>query len=104
MSKLLRYEQVRERVGYSRQHLGQLEKKGLFPLRIAIGPKSVAWLESEIDEWINSKRADRGAVERPCAPRASDEEITDPCVGDDERDRSARMKNARLRQQPSVSL
>lgn len=66
MAKLLRYEQVKERVGYSRQYLGVLERAGKFPLRIAIGPKSVAWLESEIDEWINSKRANREPVARPC--------------------------------------
>lgn len=65
MSKLLRYEQVRERVGYSRQYLSQLEKKGLFPRRIQIGPKSVAWLESEINEWIDSKRANRGPAPFP---------------------------------------
>ncbi|MFK9903014.1 MULTISPECIES: helix-turn-helix transcriptional regulator, partial [Enterobacterales] len=26
---------------------------------IKIGPASVAWLESEIDEWINKKLSDR---------------------------------------------
>ncbi|WP_337661550.1 AlpA family phage regulatory protein, partial [Pectobacterium brasiliense] len=30
-----------------------------FPSSIKIGPASVAWLESEIDEWINFKLANR---------------------------------------------
>ncbi|MCV5632202.1 AlpA family phage regulatory protein, partial [Escherichia coli] len=29
------------------------------PRSIKIGPASVAWLESEIDEWINKKLSDR---------------------------------------------
>ncbi|WP_233623554.1 AlpA family phage regulatory protein [Citrobacter braakii] len=34
-------------------------KEGAFPRSIKIGPASVAWLESEIDEWINKKLSDR---------------------------------------------
>ncbi|STB58609.1 Predicted transcriptional regulator [Citrobacter freundii] len=34
-------------------------KEGAFPRSIKIGPASVAWLESEIDEWINKKLFDR---------------------------------------------
>jgi len=30
-------------------------KTGDFPLSIKIGPASVAWLEEEIDDWINRK-------------------------------------------------
>ncbi|MEW5190000.1 AlpA family phage regulatory protein, partial [Citrobacter freundii] len=30
-----------------------------FPRSIKIGPASVAWLESEIDEWINLKLSSR---------------------------------------------
>ncbi|EEK3571933.1 AlpA family phage regulatory protein, partial [Salmonella enterica] len=30
-----------------------------FPRSIKIGPASVAWLESEIDEWINRRLAER---------------------------------------------
>ncbi|MBG6246743.1 hypothetical protein CS369_22220 [Candidatus Symbiopectobacterium sp. 'North America'] len=34
-------------------------KTGDFPQSIKIGPTSVAWLESEINEWINQKLANR---------------------------------------------
>jgi prophage regulatory protein len=34
-------------------------KNGIFPRSIKIGPSSVAWLESEIDEWINLKLSGR---------------------------------------------
>ncbi|EOF6573670.1 helix-turn-helix transcriptional regulator, partial [Salmonella enterica] len=30
-------------------------RTGVFPKSIKIGPSSVAWLESEIEEWINQK-------------------------------------------------
>ncbi|HBA1391560.1 TPA: AlpA family phage regulatory protein, partial [Citrobacter koseri] len=32
---------------------------GTFPRSIKIGPSSVAWLESEIDEWVNEKLSAR---------------------------------------------
>ncbi len=43
-------------VPYSPNHFLRLEKAGVFPLRIVLGPKRVAWLEREIFEWIASKK------------------------------------------------
>ena len=40
-------------------HLWRLERNGLFPKRVQLGPNAVAWLESEIDEWINARVAER---------------------------------------------
>src|SRR5688572_4661720 len=36
--------EVKEMVPYSIDHLGKLEKKGMFPRRIQVGPKRVGWL------------------------------------------------------------
>ena len=43
-------------VPYSPNHFLRLEKAGVFPLRIVLGPKRVAWLEREVFEWIASKK------------------------------------------------
>lgn len=47
-------------IGYSKVHLGRLEKVGSFPKRVRLGPKGrVAWIEAEIDEWIEARAAER---------------------------------------------
>lgn len=57
--KLLSKKQVRERVVYSIQHITRLEQAGKFPKRIRLGDNRVAWLESEIDDWIAQKLVER---------------------------------------------
>nr|WP_280926354.1 AlpA family transcriptional regulator [Klebsiella variicola] len=57
--QLLRLKQVEEKTGLKRSQIYLYMKEGTFPRSIKIGPASVAWLESEIDEWINLKLANR---------------------------------------------
>jgi prophage regulatory protein len=57
--KILRFGQVKERIGYSRMHVDRLEKAGDFPKRIRLGPNSVGWLEDEVDGWIKARAACR---------------------------------------------
>ncbi len=57
--KFLRTKTVVERVGYCRSHLWRLERDGQFPRKIRLGPNSVAYVESEIDEWIAARIAER---------------------------------------------
>ncbi|OOC11604.1 DNA-binding protein [Dickeya dadantii] len=57
--QLLRLKQVEEKTGLKRSQIYLYMKDGNFPASIKIGPASVAWLESEIDEWINFKLANR---------------------------------------------
>ncbi len=57
--KVLRIKDVQARVGYSRSHIWQLERAGRFPRKIRLGPNSVGYVESEIDEWIAGKVAER---------------------------------------------
>lgn len=52
-------------------HLWRLEKAGRFPRRMKLGPNSVGWLESEIDEWIASRLTERDAVLRANNPSAA---------------------------------
>jgi prophage regulatory protein len=53
--KYLRQPEVLARVGVSWMSLRRWEKKGLFPKRRKLGPRLVGWLESEIDEWCNTR-------------------------------------------------
>lgn len=51
---------VRERelcrlLGVSRSTLFRWERLGIFPSRMKIGPHSVAWLTSNIDEWLRAR-------------------------------------------------
>jgi prophage regulatory protein len=57
----LRLPQVRERTGYSRATIYNLMAQGKFPRAVALGSRAVAWLDSEITEWINNRvSASRG--------------------------------------------
>ena len=57
--QLLRLRQVEQKTGLKRSQIYLYMKKGTFPCSIKIGPSSVAWLESEIDEWVNEKLSAR---------------------------------------------
>jgi prophage regulatory protein len=58
--RLLPWPELERRVPYTRQHLGRLEKLDLFPRRVQVGGNRVAWIESEIDAWIEARVAERG--------------------------------------------
>lgn len=58
--RLLRLSEVRNRVPYSRSTIYQLIAEGKFPKPISIGERAVAWLESEIDAWIQARIVSSG--------------------------------------------
>jgi predicted DNA-binding transcriptional regulator AlpA len=62
--KLLRYCDLNETRGitYSRRHLRRLEDTLKFPRRVMIGPKTPAWIESEVDEHLAGLMASRDKV------------------------------------------
>jgi len=53
-SRLTFQPEVLDRVGLSRVRTWQLEQQGKFPRRREVDGMA-AWLESEIDDWINSR-------------------------------------------------
>jgi prophage regulatory protein len=53
--KLLRRKQVESQTGLSRTTIYENMTQGTFPRPIKIGERSVAWLESEINDWINNR-------------------------------------------------
>ena len=57
--RLLRLPSVIAKTGLKRSQIYLYMKNGHFPSSVRIGPASVAWLESEIDDWIASKLSSR---------------------------------------------
>lgn len=60
---LIRRRELRRRVPYSDVHIWRLERTGLFPSRVQLGPRSVAWYEDEVTEWCEKRI--RGGAPRP---------------------------------------
>lgn len=50
---LLRRREVEARTGLSRSTIYQKVGDGAFPAPVSIGGRSVAWLEHEVDDWID---------------------------------------------------
>lgn len=51
-NNILRAKGVMAKTGLSRACIYSYIGKGMFPKQISLGGKSVGWLESDIDEWI----------------------------------------------------
>lgn len=60
----LRWPRVHAITGLSRTTVWRAEKAGLFPQRRQIGVKSVAWLQSDIQQWVASRQQVRGHDEK----------------------------------------
>ncbi len=52
---ILRRKQVQERTGLSRSTIYLRIAHGEFPKAVSLGARAVGWLESEVDEWLNSR-------------------------------------------------
>ncbi|WP_369064243.1 helix-turn-helix transcriptional regulator [Enterobacter sp. MALB-1] len=56
MSKsLVRISEVIRRTGYSKAWIYRLMIQGKFPSSVKIGSRAIAFVESEVDEWINQR-------------------------------------------------
>lgn len=54
---ILRLRTVLERTGLSRSTIYALMRTGEFPRQIALAPRSVGWLESDVEAWISARVA-----------------------------------------------
>jgi prophage regulatory protein len=89
--RLMRDAEVKAKTTLSRAQRWRLEQKGKFPKRVELSGRTVAWRESEINEWIASRpRAHylpRGAVLGPAPsddtekPKAAPRPIAKPRRG-----------------------
>lgn len=57
--KVLRLNEVIEKVGLGRSSIYALMAEGQFPMNIRLHKQSVGWLNSELDEWIMAKVVER---------------------------------------------
>ena len=55
---LIRLQEVQRRVGYGKAWIYKLIANNRFPKQVKIGTRSIAFVESEIDEWINQRIAE----------------------------------------------
>jgi prophage regulatory protein len=54
-TRMIRWPEVHDRVGYCRTNIYYLIQSGDFPAPIKLGSRAVGWLESDIEDWINSR-------------------------------------------------
>ncbi|ALE23013.1 MULTISPECIES: helix-turn-helix transcriptional regulator [Proteus] len=55
---LIRLPEVIRRTGFSKPYLYKLISDDKFPKQVKIGARSIAFVESEVDEWIANKIAE----------------------------------------------
>jgi prophage regulatory protein len=55
VKKLLKINEVIQKTKLSRTTIWRLESANLFPRRLELSKRLVAWEESEINDWIQSK-------------------------------------------------
>jgi prophage regulatory protein len=62
MTKLITYQDLAAKgISYSKPHIWRLEKLNKFPKRVPIGASRYAYVESEIDEFVDRMIAARDA-------------------------------------------
>ncbi len=59
MSRILRLPEVLQRVGLSRSSVYKRISEGSFPRSIPLGAKSVGFVESEVEAWIEKRIKER---------------------------------------------
>ncbi|TMN68086.1 transcriptional regulator [Pseudoalteromonas sp. S1727] len=59
--RLIKLKEVIEKTSLGRSTIYELMTDGRFPKQVSLGAKSVAWLESEVDDWIMERISEREA-------------------------------------------
>lgn len=59
MNRLLKLKTVIENTGLSRSHIYALAQQDLFPKPVKLTERSSAWVESEVQDWIENRIAQR---------------------------------------------
>lgn len=58
-TKLIKLNDVTAMTGLSKSHLYALAQQGVFPKQVKLTERSSAWVESEVQEWIEVRIAQR---------------------------------------------
>lgn len=64
-TKLLSKKQTKERVLYSYAHTARMEAEGRFPKRVRLGQGRVAYVESEVEDWLQARISERNTTTSP---------------------------------------
>jgi prophage regulatory protein len=62
IDKILRLPEVKEITGLGRSSIYAGLKKQTFPAKIKLGDRAVGWSASEVEAWIQSRKANRQQV------------------------------------------
>tara|TARA_R110001606_G_C15378859_1_gene650229 strand:- start:1261 stop:1467 length:207 start_codon:yes stop_codon:yes gene_type:complete len=60
--KFIRLKEVIDRTGLARATIYKYMAEGEFPKSVSLGGRSVGWVESEVEAWIDSKIAARDGL------------------------------------------
>jgi len=58
--KYIRFKELRQRVPLGRTTIWNMMREGRFPRSRRIGKAAMAWLDTEVDEWIRKQAGSEG--------------------------------------------
>ena len=61
-ARLIRLREVMTKTGLSRSYVYALAQKGQFPKPVKLSERSSAWIESEVQNWIDERIQQRSEV------------------------------------------
>jgi len=62
LQSLITSDQLTNFIPYSLVQITRLERQGLFPKRVKLGPAKIAWITEEVSEWLHTKMMERSDV------------------------------------------
>jgi len=60
--KILRCKEIENKISLKKSTIYAMIQNGLFPGPIKLNQKSVGWIESEVDEWLNQRAMERDST------------------------------------------
>ena len=57
--RLIKLKEVIQKTSLGHSSIYKFIAEGTFPKQVSLGAKSVAWLESEVDDWIMDRLGER---------------------------------------------
>jgi prophage regulatory protein len=76
---LIRLSEVKEYTGLGRSSIYKYMNDGLFPKSVSLGDRAIAWVDTEIEEWVQNKIDLRDECELP-APGKEAKSLTEADV------------------------